>query len=146
MFSKLPDCSRFWPNHCCRASPCSHVLSPTWEPPWPLVPCKRAGQPPSHIHLGMTMLANWLHGGRSSFSRQGWEMVFRLEQDAHSPQRQMGVNAQRSGRGGKSPPLFFNQKCTFILPFNMLVSSPGPGSHPSPVLSGTAPPRHLKPL
>ena len=93
VFSKLPDCSRFWPNHRCRARPCSHILSAPWEPTWPLVPCKRAGQPPSHIHLGMTMLANWLHGGRSSFSHQGWEMVFRLEQDAHSPQRQMGVNA-----------------------------------------------------
>ena len=93
VFSKLPDCSRFWPNHRCIARPCSHILSAPWEPTWPLVPCKRAGQPPSHIHLGMTMLANWLHGGRSSFSHQGWEMVFRLEQDAHSPQRQMGVNA-----------------------------------------------------
>lgn len=114
VFSKLPHCSCSGQTTAAERIPAATSSHPHGNRPG-TGPLQEGRTAPITIHLGMTVLANWLHGGRLSDSHQGWESVFRLERDAHCPQRQMGINARRSGRGGKSPPLFSTRNANLFL-------------------------------
>ena len=145
VFSQLPHCSRFWPNHRCRAHPCSHVLSSPWEPPWYRSPAR--GPDSSHHNSPgidrVSELASWRTIERLT-SRMG--DGFPVGTRCPLPPETDGDKCPKIREGREISSLIFNQKCKFILIFNVFVSSPGPGSHPSMVLLCCAPSHHPKPL
>ena len=121
------------------------ATSSPWEPPWYRSPAR--GPDSSHHNSPgndrVSELASWRTIERLT-SRMG--DGFLVGTRCPLPPETDGDKCPKIREGREISSLIFNQKCKFILIFNVFVSSPGPGSHPSMVLLCCAPSHHPKPL